>query len=152
MSIRLLAYGAGALILLTAATWAIHSYNEGLREQGREEVRRQYAAALAAAKELAREKEKFWHQKTEEARKNANERDITIRNLATAAGASSSSLREYLSGLSRAAAGATADANRNSTVALAAVLDNCQTRYRELAEKADRHVNDVRTLQEAWPQ
>ena len=34
---------------------------------------------------------------------------------------------------------------------LAALLDQCQTDYRAMAEVADGHANDARTLMEAWP-
>jgi hypothetical protein len=149
--VRLIAYGIGAALALSAATYAVHSYNEGLREQGREEIRKQVADAQKAAEALAREKEAFWRAQTDEARKNATERDTTIRSLAAAAGNSSNSLRDYLASLSRQAPGASSEANAKSTIALAAVLSDCQTRYRELAEKADRHVSDIKTMQESWP-
>ena len=38
-----------------------------------------------------------------------------------------------------------------SATALTAVLQQCAERRRELAEIADRHVNDIQTLKEAWP-
>jgi preprotein translocase subunit SecF len=149
--IRLIAYGVGALLAVSAVTWVVHSYNEGLREQGREEVRKQVADAKKAADELQRQKEDFWRAQTDEARKNATERDVTIRSLAAAASTPSNSLRDALASLSRQASTATAEANAKSTIALAAILNDCQASYRELAEKADRHVNDIKTMQEAWP-
>ena len=39
----------------------------------------------------------------------------------------------------------------NAAAALGDVLQQCSDDYRALAETADRHVSDIRTLREAWP-
>jgi len=37
------------------------------------------------------------------------------------------------------------------TIAISGLLADCAREYQELATKAERHVNDIRTLLEAWP-
>lgn len=39
----------------------------------------------------------------------------------------------------------------NTAAALSDVLQQSAERYRDLGETCDRHVNDLRTLSEAWP-
>lgn len=147
----LLAKIGAALALLAGLLFMGHRYIEGEREVARQEVRNEYALKLAEAKDAARAQETLFRKRLDEASHHANEREKTIRTSAAAATAASNSLRDYLAGISRSAPDASADALRDSTIALSAVLADCQGRYRELAEAADRHASDVRTLTEAWP-
>jgi len=108
-------------------------------------------AQLAAAKDLARLREQDWNNQRNEAIENANSRDQIIRSLAAGSAGASLSLRDTLAAISRGVPDASVEALRHSTTTLAAVLQNCQSEYRELAEKADRHASDTLTLEQAWP-
>jgi hypothetical protein len=108
-------------------------------------------AQLAAAKDLARLREQDWTAQRNQALENANSRDQTIRALAAGSASASLSLRDTLAAISRGVPDASVEALRHSTTTLAAVLQNCQSEYRDLAEKADRHASDALTLEQAWP-
>lgn len=108
-------------------------------------------AQLAAAKDLARLREHDWTTQRNQAIENANSRDQIIRTLAAGSASASLSLRDTLAAISRGVPDASVEALRYSTTTLAAVLQNCQSEYRELAEKADRHSSDTLTLNQAWP-
>lgn len=47
--------------------------------------------------------------------------------------------------------GVSSEACRERTASLEDTLLSCAGRYSELAEKADRHANDVKTLMDGWP-
>lgn len=108
-------------------------------------------AELAAAKELARLREQDWSTQRNQAIDHANSRDQIIRTLAAGSAGASLSLRDTLAAISRGVPSASDEALRHSTATLAAVLQDCQSEYRELAEKADRHASDTVTFEQAWP-
>ena len=108
-------------------------------------------AQLAAAKDLARLREQDWTTQRNQAIENANSRDQIIRSMAAGSASASLGLRDTLAAISRGVPDASVEALRHSTTTLAAVLQNCQSEYRELAEKADRHASDALTMAQAWP-
>lgn len=86
-----------------------------------------------------------------EAQNEAKKRETELRAAAAAAGSQSDGLRDDIAALRGQYDRLSADAVRERAVAVGAVLQQCSQRYGELAEKADRHANDVRTLMDAWP-
>ena len=121
------------------------------QEIGYQRAVAEYTVKLAAAEKAAHEKDIANAKQIQDAQNAATVRDNTIRALASAASASSNSLRDTISSISRGVPAATLDALRQSTVTLAAILGECQGRYQRMAETADRHSSDVKTLQDAWP-
>jgi hypothetical protein len=103
---------------------------------------------LAAAKDLARLREQDWNKQCNEAIENANSCDQNIRTLAAGSTGASLSLRDILAAVSR---GVPDPSVETLTTTLAAVLQDCQSQYRELAEKADLHASDTVILEQAWP-
>lgn len=85
-----------------------------------------------------------------QAQNNAAVRDRVVRGNAAATGAAGNGLRITTASTVRAAAEST-DTCPNSAAALAVVSDQCFAELQGLAEVADRHVNDIKTLIEAWP-
>lgn len=147
------AAAAGIAVLLSmglagAAGWAANGWR--LDAAHRADIA-QRDAQLAAAKDLARLREQDWTTQRNQALENANSRDQIIRTLAAGSAGASLGLRDTLAAISRSVPDASVEALRHSTTALAAVLQNCQVEYRELAEKADRHASDALTLEQAWP-
>ena len=143
--------GAVVIGLAVAFFVAAHNFLDGVEDRG-------YQRAVAEAKERERLASVFaqkWSgeltRQRDEAIQNGNQREQTIRDLAAAAGNASVGLRDTLNTIRRNASNDSTETLRHTTVALATVLDDCQVKYRELAEKADRHANDVRTYSEAWP-
>ncbi len=129
----------------------VHEFLEHEREIGRTEVRNADAVALAAAKDAAHTAEAQMLQMRDEATQHATEREQTIRTLATAAGASSNSLRDTLTGIRNGVPNATLDALGKSVTTLTTILAECQGKYYSVAESADRHASDTQTLIDAWP-
>lgn len=83
--------------------------------------------------------------------KKRDDNDATIKTLAAGSAAAATSLRDALA----------ANRGSNSATTLQTLIDranttgdllgDCAERYRGVAEKADRHANDARTLSDAWP-
>lgn len=95
-------------------------------------------SAQPAAKDIAPRREQDWTAQRNQAIENANSRDQIIRSMAGGSANASLGLRDILAVISRGMPDASVQALRHSTITLAAVLQNCQSEYRDLAEKADR--------------
>lgn len=137
--------------LAGGVVYGVHQFLEHERDIGRQEVQARWDAQTVLDKEAAREKEAGFAKQLQEANKNASDRDQTIRALAAASGGANNGLRDTLAAISRGVPSATVDALGKSVTTLSAVLAECSGRYQSVAEKADRHASDVKTLQEAWP-
>jgi hypothetical protein len=112
----------------------------------------EYTVKLLEAKELADQRERALSAQVQEAQANGLKREETIRTLAAAVGKSSDSLRNTANAIRLGLPNATVEAARTAADAFATVFTDCQRRYAAVAESADGHANDVRTLEEAWPQ
>jgi len=141
----------GALALLAGICWGVHEFLEHERDIGRNEVRAEYAQKLAEAKDAAKIREDELRAQRDDAVNKGNDREQIIRNLAASGSASSVSLRDALAHIGVGVPSASIEALRQSTTTLATVLTDCQGRYRAVAEAADRHANDAKTLSDAWP-
>ncbi|WP_306393326.1 hypothetical protein [Telluria beijingensis] len=149
---RALAAGVAALLAMAfagAGGWAANGWRLDAAHRADIAAR---DAQLAAAKDLARLREQDWTTQRNQALENANSRDQIIRSLAAGSADASFGLRDTLAAIGRGVPDASVEALRHSTTTLAAVLQNCQSEYRELAEKADRHANDALMLEQAWPE
>jgi len=149
---RLLA-GAMAVVLTLLAIFAL-GWSHGAGDvQARWDKAKavQMNAAIAAERE-ARAKERSMNQKFQEAENAATEREKKLRADYAAAHAAARGLRDTVAAVRGELPAATADACRSTADAALAVLGECSDRYREVAEAADGHASDVRTLTEAWPQ
>jgi hypothetical protein len=146
------AFAVGAalvgMLLAGGAGWAANGWRLDAAHRADIAVR---DAQLAAAKDLARLREQDWATQRNQAIENANSRDQVIRTLAAGSAGASLSLRDTLAAIGRGVPDASVEALRHSTTTLAGVLQDCQSEYRELAEKADRHASDTVTLEQAWP-
>jgi len=78
-------------------------------------------------------------------------RETSLRAAAAAAASDLAGLRDDLAAMREHLAGATRDSILKRTDAVAAVLADCSRKYQGMAEVAERHSSDVRTLIEAWP-
>lgn len=134
--------------LIFAWNWHI-KHEQGI---GYDRAVAEYNVKLLAAKEAADKREQELSAQVQEAQANGLKREETIRTLAAAVGKSSDSLRNTANAIRLGLPHATVEAARTAADAFAAVFTDCQRRYADVAEKADGHANDVRTLEEAWPQ
>ena len=137
--------------LFGGATLEVHRFLNHERQIGYDKAVAEYTVKLAAAKADANAKEIAYEKRIQDARNAAVLRDQTIRSVAAAASSSSLSLRNTIASISRGVPAATIDALRQSTRTLGAVLDQCQDKYRSVAESADRANTDKQTLIDSWP-
>jgi len=149
--------GAAALALALAfgAGWMTQSWRKDgeiqslqLRHQ-RELTASEQQARLAEM--LARSTEQQFQQKLQEANDAARKREITLRRDADGARVAAGGLRDEVAALRRRISIAPEASRADATAALGDVLLACTERYRSVAEEADRHASDVRTLIDAWP-
>lgn len=108
-------------------------------------------AAARAAEAKNRAIETALNQQLQDAQNAARTRETTLRRDADAARKSAGGLRDELAALNRRLAEAPLEAVLVGTAAVGDVLLECTERYRAVAEKADRHASDVKTLSDAWP-
>jgi chromosome segregation ATPase len=108
--------------------------------------------AVAVANTEAANKSAALSAAVTKAQNEAQKRETELRAAAAAAGAESDGLRNDLSSLRDQLAGLTEQARTERSAAIADVLGQCAQRYSDLAARCDRHVSDIQTLIEAWPQ
>lgn len=144
-----------ALLIAAVIAAAVFAWNRFLDYEqniGYQKAVAEYNVKLIEAKEKADKREKELTAQVKEAQDNGLKREETIKTLAAAVGKSSDSLRNTANTIRLGLPNATVEAARTAADAFAAVFTDCQRRYADVAEKADGHANDVRTLEEAWPQ
>lgn len=139
------------LALVLGLLFMGHRYIEGEREEARAEVRAEWAAHKAADKALADQIERNWRTKYDAAISQGAEREKTHRTHARAAAAAVDSLRDTNDQLQQRIATASTEAARAYATTYQTVFTECVRAYQGVAEQADGHANDVRTLTEAWP-
>lgn len=138
--------------VIAAAVVAWNHFLDYEQNIGYQKAVAEYNVKLLAAKEAADKREQELTTQVQEAQANGLKREETIKALAAAVGKSSDSLRNTANAIRLGLPSATVEAARTAADAFATVFTDCQGRYGALAEKADGHANDVRTLEEAWPQ
>jgi hypothetical protein len=137
--------------LAGGAVWAAHEFLEHERAIGRAEVQARWDEQVAKDNETARLETVRLEKQAEDAEKNGATREQTIRTLAAAAGSANLSLHDTLAAIRGSVPNATIDSLGKSVATLSTVLADCSGRYQGMAEIADRHASDVKTLSEAWP-
>ena len=144
-----------ALLIAAVAVALGFAWNGFIKHEqniGYQKAVAEYNVKLIEAKERADKRERELTAQVKEAQANGLKREETIKALAAAVGKSSDSLRNTANAIRLGLPHATVEAARTAADAFAAVFTDCQRRYADVAEKADGHASDVRTLEEAWPQ
>ncbi|MDB5853309.1 MAG: hypothetical protein JWR22_1350 [Herminiimonas sp.] len=137
--------------LMAGVAFGAHVFLNYERQIGYDKAVAEYKVKEIEAREAAAEKTALMQKQIDEATQNAQAREQTIKTLAAGAVRASGGLHDTIAAISRGVPSATIDALRLSTTTLARVLNDCQNTYRGMAEIADRHASDTRTLTEAWP-
>ena len=106
--------------------------------------------AVIARAEALKQKEQ-WIKEKEDAEQHAAEREEILRTERDTALAAGRRLRDDIATLRLRLPNAIPSAVLATADTLAALLDQCQSDYRAMAEIADGHAGDVQTLMEAWP-
>ena len=139
------------LALASGICFGVHRFLEHEQNIGYQKAVAEYTAKALVAEQAARAKETLLTQQLNEAQNAAIQREKVIRDTSAAAAAASVSLHDTLTAVRGGVPSQSSDALSRSVVALTGVLDNCQREYRTVAEVADRHASDVKTLTDAWP-
>lgn len=119
--------------------------------KGAKNVRLEWEASVSVANQEARRLERARQDAADTAARMAAEREAGIRADAARARASVSSLRDAINHANRQREESAAAAAERAA-ALGELLAGSAEAHRELAERCDRHVKDIRQLLEAWPQ
>ena len=143
------AVGVGAVLL--AVTLGVNALDKSRQQIGYDRRVAEDNAALVKAQDEARETERELRAKLEGARNEAAKRAQDSRRAAAAAADAGERLRIALDTIRKGLSGHPGAASADATHALATVLGECADKYRHLAEAADGHANDARTLIEGWP-
>jgi hypothetical protein len=137
-----------------ALLWGIHTLDQSRQQIGYDRRVAEDNAALIKAQADALAAERAMTQKLEDARNDATKRQQEITRHAAAAGTASEQLRLALDTIRSTAhrlPGDPGGAGDQRAGTLAELLGDCADRYRGVAQKADRHASDARTLIEGWP-
>ncbi len=150
--LAILGLKALAVLAATAALlWGIHTLDQSRQQIGYDRRVAEDNAALIQAQAAALDAERQLTRKLEDARNAATQRDQTIAHTAAAAGLAVDGLRHELDAYRRSLPADPGSPGDPRADAIAELFGDCASHYRDLAEKADRHASDARTLSEGWP-
>ena len=145
----------GGLAAVGVLLWGVHTLDQSRQKIGYDRRVAEDNAELIKAREDARTEEQHLKDKLETARNDANKREIELRNTTGAARVASERLRVALDALRttepRKLPGDPTGTPADATATLAELLGVCTDKYRGVAEAADRHASDARTLSQGWP-
>ena len=151
LGLRALAIAAAIGALL----WGIHVLDQSRQQIGYDRRVAEDNAALVEAQREARDREHELQHQKEVAQHEAAQRQIDNRRAADAARTADERLRIALDAIRTAGArhlpGDSRPAGTDATATLAELFGSCSERYRKLAEAADGHASDARTLSDGWP-
>jgi hypothetical protein len=137
--------------LVAGVAYGGHCLLEHERDIGRNEIRAEYAKQLAEAKDTAAKREQEWRDRYTDAISQGAQNAKALQTAATAAAASSGSLRDTITTLRDRLPSASAEASRTYAATLTTILAECEGRYRAMGQTAQGHANDAATLEAAWP-
>lgn len=138
-------------VLAAGAVYEVHQFLEHERQIGRDEVQAKWDAQTKKDEATALLQKASFDKQLEDAARNGATREKIIHDLSAGSSNANIGLRDTLAAIRSGVPTATVDSLGKSVAALSTVFAECAGRYRDLAEKADRHASDVQTLTEAWP-
>lgn len=140
---------AAVLSVLTGlCVWA---FQDARHEAELSDMRLHAAEEKGASLIKIRQIEGELNEKYTQALNSARDRERSLRADVAALRDAAQGLRAQHTEAMRRIAQAPAEAVREYAETVSDVFGECQARYAEVAEAADRHSDDVRTLIEAWP-
>ncbi len=152
---------AAGITLVFALLFVAHQALELVKDIGRAEVQAKWdkdklahLEALQILTERQRQTEQGFNQQLQKAQNDFTEKQTQITADADRARNAADSLRNDLTTVRAKLSAASADTS-TAVIEYAStstdVLEQCTTRYRDMAEKADRHAADAAMMQAAWP-
>lgn len=137
----------GAGILVVSALY----YADHLEQKGYDKAVLEYQGILLEAETKARISEQIMTKNLEEARNEATTKSLEIDKLNRDLSNTSRSLRDTITASKNRINTDSTEALRITADTALTVFGECQARYGEMAETADRHALDVEMLLKAWP-
>lgn len=121
------------------------------RKNGYDQAVAEYTKRSLLAEQEARQRESELTRQIQEAENAATIREQQIQTLSSAVANVSSRLRDRTTSIKNGLSEFSIDTLRQTADTALDVFGDCQGKYGELAEKADRHASDVEKLVDAWP-
>ena len=140
-----------AAVIVAALLLAFNAFIDHQQNIGYQKAVAEYNEKLIDAKNAADQRERDLKNQVKEAQDAGLKRVETIKALVAAVGRTSAGLHDTTANIRLGLPGLALDAARQTADTALALFGECQERYGRLAEKADGHVNDVQTLEAAWP-
>lgn len=131
--------------------WGFHEYTARQQQIGYDRAKGEYERAELVRDAAQSKLDAFLNKRVSDAESKATEREQAQKTISAATGASLDRLRNTVNQTVAGSNTATLEALRATTATLGTVFQDCAGRYRKMAENADGHANDVRTLSDAWP-
>lgn len=138
-------------ITLAGTHWKVYKLGEASANSEMVQERKANADVVIKAQSELRLKEQQWNTQQIQERNNAIIRESQLRTEASNAHATNDSLRSQLTDTARRFGSLTQGSAVNTGITLTELLNQCSTEYTDLAEKADRHTSDIKTLVNTWP-
>ena len=135
-------------IVVFSAGWKVSDWRSGKKIAAMEKANVESVMAFQAA---ARAKESEWRKQSQEAQNAHAQREQSLRTDAANAHTAADRLRHQLAKIGGELPGSDTATVRQRTDTFGELLGACAAEYQSVAESCDRHVNDKRTLMEAWP-
>lgn len=135
--------------ILAAITFAVNNYLSSVEQRGYDRAVSECRMKLIEAQNDAIAERNRLQGLVDAAIKGRSEREKTIQKSAAATGALVAGVRNELDAIRDGLSVATIASLRNSTATLSVVFGECTERYSGLAEKATRHVSDIRAITES---
>src|SRR6185295_2015524 len=139
------------LLSIAAITYGVHVTLANERKIGYDKAVAEYTEKAAVVEKEARARELELSKQIQEARNAATIREQKISDLSTQLSTTSNRLLNTINALRSKLSASSAEAARKQADTALSLLGECQARYGEVAESADRHASDVKLLEEAWP-
>jgi hypothetical protein len=147
--------GLVARLVPVLAGFAVAWWVQGLRLDAAEAEHLAYVVQIvrnaAAAEAERQETETRWKKEVENAKGEAQKRESALLDDLAAARSATNRLRNDASALRARLADASRNAAIDAAAAAGELLAACAEEYRDVAGKAERHANDVRTQMNACP-
>lgn len=139
-------------VVISLGFYEYHSFVSKQQEIGYIKATKEYEVLLKKEKEKAILLEKDWKHKLEIAVEERINVESQIKDAANHASDSERKLQYATKIFNQRIREVTSETCYNATTTITNILGECVTRYRDLAEKADRHVADERLCYSAWPE
>ncbi len=148
---RYLAYFLAIIATGGAIYLAIENHDTAQQQIGYDRAAAECRAAKTQADAAALAQERSMQKALQDAQNAATERQNKLRTDYAAAHTAALGLRRTVADLRDQLASAPAAACRATADTALVVFDDCAEKYRAVAEAADGHASDVKTLTDGWP-